>query len=115
MAKEEHIHSIVRSHYTAHKKSMVFKCNDPVCMYTVTIPKNNRSLLIGRASTCPDCGEVFILDSEALKRKKPVCLNCSNSKTAREFRRSKDITQDLINQLFPPVKPSPLEELNHED
>ncbi len=96
LKSQKHIHSIVRSHYTTNKKSVVYKCADPYCMYQVTIPRSNKSLLIGRISQCPKCRDEFTLSAQDLQRRLPVCYKCSNTQEAKNRRRQEERMSNLL-------------------
>jgi hypothetical protein len=55
----------------------------------------------GKLSLCTACGSQFILTREDLKRAKPKCLNCSNTKKARTFKKAQQLTQYLGTDMFP--------------
>jgi len=99
---EEHlVHSYIRSHFTDDGKKMIWKCANPVCQHTLTVQKRNRSLLIGKMTLCPQCEQQkFILGSEDVKRKKPICVNCRDSNNGGK--RTEDIERNkkLMEELF---------------
>lgn len=47
---------------------------------------NYAPVLVGKLSICTACSREFVLTIEDLRRNKPVCLYCANTKEGREFR-----------------------------
>lgn len=86
-----HIHSYVRFSATQ------MKCSDPYCSHLQT-----KDRLLGKVSRCPICHSVdFILTRADLRLAKPRCINCSNSKAAREFKENKEkIANEIKNINF---------------
>jgi hypothetical protein len=90
-----HIHSYVRSHITDNGKRMIWKCADPLCSWSTSIPKRDRSMLKGKMSLCPECTETkFLMTSEHLKRKRPICDNCKSGKDTYE--KGKNLMETLF-------------------
>lgn len=58
-----------------------FRCAHPEC-YSM----NYAPVLVGKLSICTACSREFVLTIEDLRRNKPVCLYCANTKEGREFR-----------------------------
>jgi hypothetical protein len=69
----------------------IYNCADPHCTY-----KENKIFLVGKASLCNECRGEIVLTSEDLKRSKPLCLNCSNTKEAIAYRKIRDNVKMLI-------------------
>lgn len=86
----DHIHTYAR----LNKKKGTYQCVDPHC-YRV-LP---RVRLIGKASLCNQCHQEFTLTHRDLQLAKPKCLNCSDTKVAREFRRAKEVTESILDKL----------------
>ena len=63
------------------KSKKLWRCLDPACSHTLTW-----ELIRGKMSKCPEDGIEFILDGEKLKRKRPVCDNCAQTKYAKRKR-----------------------------
>lgn len=84
-----HTHSYIRwkvrvGHKSFDKKIGIepaYRCSHPDCSHYMV-----RSALFGKRSACPECGTEFKLDSDALKRVKPLCLNCRGTKEGKRFR-----------------------------
>lgn len=94
-------HSYIRSHYTDDGTKIVFKCADPNCTHTLLVPKKNRSLIIGRATLCPEClKNRFALTSEDIKRKVPKCIECRGGQKAETLRAGKKIMENVLGDLF---------------
>lgn len=73
-------------------QSKIFKCAHPDCSH-----REKKEFIKGKTSVCNKCLEGFILDYQALRRSKPICLNCMDSRAGREHRRIKS----GIAELFP--------------
>lgn len=69
-----------------------WRCTDPYCTHTTPT-----ELVAGKASKC-GCGAEFILDREAMRRRTPKCLNCSDTAKARLHKRA----QMLIHSILAP-------------
>ncbi len=92
------VHSYFRSRFTVNGKKMVWACKNPYCSHTLLVPKNDRSILIGKMTLCPQCMETqFILSQEDVKRKTPICANC---KGGEERKRVMEKTKNIFDQLF---------------
>lgn len=94
-----HVHSYIRWKISRTRNKvvdgeLVFKCNDPHCTHF-----DRRSAILGNASTCPSCGTEFLLTLENLRRAVPKCLNCSNTKEAREHKMAKSLVEGAMNEL----------------
>lgn len=85
MPSLNHTHTIVRA-----KTEGYWKCKHPDCSYFVP-----RSYIEGKSSLCNGCGEKFVLQMEDFKRSFPKCINCKQTKEAKEFQRKKKILEEL--------------------
>lgn len=93
MPSLKHTHSFVR--YKRTEKTVWFKCADPECTAIY-----DREMVTGKASLCPKCKTtVFILDSQAVKRAEPLCLECRNTKEGRAHRRAKTLVAGMLSKL----------------
>lgn len=92
-----HVHSYVRWKISRYKDKLikgerVFKCSDPDCSHYRV-----RSLVIGKNSLCPKCKKnIFVLTWQALQRAEPMCLDCSNTKEAKQYRKVKEVAANLL-------------------
>lgn len=90
MAKQEHQHSWIK--WRKWQGSQHWKCADPDCFETI-----EGTLLEGKRSLCPNCHEVtFILTKDLMRRVKPLCFNCRNTKDARAQRRFAELSAALL-------------------
>lgn len=92
MEEKNHIHSFV---FLKKKKNgeELYKCADPSCLYVI-----GRDLIEGKISLCPKCFKnTLLLDKEAMRRKRPVCIDCANTKRAVNHRRAKDIIGSIFD------------------
>lgn len=98
-----HAHSFVRYKIMGNPPEMHWKCADPHCLFVVP-----GSLISGKASLCPNCldGEV-ILNKEAMRRKRPVCLKCQNTKEGKAYRAAQAVLDEILEE---PKKPEQEEE-----
>lgn len=71
-----------------------YACADPDC-YKVARP----SLLLGKPSVCWKCEQDFILTRDNLETAKPRCLNCADTKEAREYRRMEEMALEMTQSL----------------
>lgn len=82
---KNHIHSYVR---VAKKQ---YQCSDPDCT-----SKQYAVYLKGKRTLCPKCLETtFILTPRHLKLARPLCLNCSDTAEAREYRELKKNLENI--------------------
>jgi hypothetical protein len=92
----KHVHQMQRvKGVKINGKPHLFKCADPHCSF-----REERLLLVDKASLCNSCRTEFILTMEDLKRSKPLCLNCSQTVEAKAFR----ATRDAMKEMFPEQK-----------
>lgn len=71
-----------------------FHCTDPHCYHIIS-----KSRLHKKASRCPSCGQEFILTHEMLKRAVPKCLNCCDTKAAREHQAAGSLARNVLGFL----------------
>jgi len=88
---------------------MHFKCLDPQCTHFAP-----RSLVIGKESKCSKCENIVIFDWKQAERAKTLCLECQNTKEARELKARKSATEDLMSIAFGQTKET-LEDLEKEN
>ena len=79
MAAKKHLHTYERRR----RSKTTYRCIDPECTHLA-----QKWLIEGKKAICRFCGREFILDREALRRKNPRCLSCSDTKQARAVRAS---------------------------
>lgn len=92
--KIKHIHTYQRVDHTGEW----WKCTDGDCRH-----RDKRSFIIGKLSRCFKCGTTFTLSIEALRRKRPTCINCVgfNSKKLLEEAQNVQVNvTSLISNLF---------------
>lgn len=102
MPNLNHIHSYVRWKIRIGRKQFdylikgepVYKCVTPECTHFAP-----RSLLFNKQSSCPKCNTIFLLDTEALTRTTPMCLNCRGTKEGQTFRKAKDLIQEILGEI----------------
>lgn len=85
---EEHIHTYVR--FKGYGTGNFYRCIAPDCNHYRV-----REGCIGKRNLCSFCGKQMILTREDLKRARPRCINCSNTKEAKLHREG-----DLIKTAF---------------
>lgn len=91
MPSQKHIHT-----YAKYKgKPGYYKCNSPDCTHFA-----QRNLIEGKFSLCNLCGTQFTLTFYDLDQAYPRCLNCSNTKKARQARKAKELTRYLGTDAF---------------
>jgi hypothetical protein len=80
MPSIRHVHTYVRLNKTQ------FKCDDPYCSHI-----QSKDRLFGKATRCSICKNTeFVLTREDLKRSKPRCINCSETKAAKNYRETRE-------------------------
>jgi len=88
----KHIHQMQRvKGVLIDGKPHLFKCADPHCTY-----REERLLLVGKASLCNSCRAEIVLTMELMKRSKPMCLNCSNTIEAKAYRAARDVMKEMF-------------------
>jgi hypothetical protein len=80
-----HVHKYVRW------KKRFYRCTHADCTHYA-----ERSFLIGKRAVCNLCGESFILSPEDLRRSKPRCINCSDTKEAKTRRALMDMLDSIV-------------------
>lgn len=101
MASIDHTHIYV--YYKIIGDEEHYKCDDPHCTHFAPV-----SLIVDKASICSLCRQrELILTKETLRRVRPRCIECSETKEAKTFRRNRDFMDNLLN---PPVPKPPREE-----
>lgn len=88
----KHTHQYVRSHVTRTSNRVMFKCQHPKCYHTAF-----KDMLEGKASVCNSCGNEFILTDYDLKMSRPQCLDCKDTKEAKEHRAAKEVIAGLLD------------------
>ena len=90
MPSLNHTHTYVRWK-TTKLGVTYYRCNHPNCTHFI-----DRELIIGKTSLCSSCGEQFILSREDLRRAKPRCMSCANTKEARTIRMARDLMDSIM-------------------
>jgi len=91
-----HIHQYIRVKRTVRDgKPFLFMCAHPDCSH-----RNEKKFIEGKHSICNKCGSEFVLTREDLRRSKPVCVNCSQTKEAKLHRQ----IREGVSELFPEEK-----------
>lgn len=85
-----HIHSYKRKRVNRSSKNPTYFCTLPGCFHKV-----EREVLFGKIALCPECGEKFRLDYEALRRAVPKCPKCRNDKTGVALNAAEDLIASL--------------------
>lgn len=87
----EHIHAYIK---WAEKKGW-YKCADPLCHSFI-----QRSLIKGKEVMCSHCfRNKLVLDNYNLRRSRPACMDCSNTKEAQLRRRAKETLQNILGDI----------------
>lgn len=81
----------------------MYKCNNPTCTHVAPY-----SMVVDKEAYCGKCGKVkIILTKENLRPRNnkgkfkliPTCLNCGNSKEAREYQATKKIADTVLGTV----------------
>lgn len=94
MASLNHVHT-----YVKYSKTQM-KCDDPYCTHLQL-----KDRLLGKITRCSVCKRnEFVLTKQDLKRVRPRCIECSETRAAKSYRDNKArITQELSKHLNPDV------------
>jgi hypothetical protein len=85
----DHVHTYV--FWKVFGGERTFKCAHPDCEETRV-----QSWLVGKRGTCSKCGtKDIIYTPDDLRRARPLCSDCSNTKENRERRKIKDLLNGL--------------------
>jgi hypothetical protein len=104
MPSKKHTHKY-RRYVRGNWKTSRYACADPDC-YKVGRP----GLLLGKKSICWNCGQEFILTRDNLETAKPKCINCADTKEAREHRRINETVQEMASEFYVDVEKKGIEE-----
>lgn len=88
-----HVHTYV---FLETRKNGVdmYKCDDPHCHHFAP-----RKLILNKASICSKCRQSeLILDWKALRNKRPLCINCSETNEAKQFRANKAFVEGILSR-----------------
>lgn len=106
MPVANHIHTYVK--YKS--KPGYFKCDAPDCTHWV-----DKELIVNKLSLCTLCGSQFQLTRDDLRRSRPRCINCSNTKKSQAARKVFDLTRELGTESFDPFNLPKQLDLSEED
>jgi hypothetical protein len=90
----KHVHTYIR--YKA--RPNWYRCAAPNCTHHI-----DKEVLLGKLSLCNSCGAEMILSREDLRRAKPKCLNCSDTKKAKLHQKAQELTKYLGTEHFDPL------------
>lgn len=76
----------------------VFSCALPECSHYM--PKHMEKTLPGKQSVCWGCDEVFILDEDALKSDRPMCIKCRTGINTTPDAPEAPVSEDSMLQKF---------------
>lgn len=74
----------------------IFRCRLPGCAHYVP-----EIFILGRQAICWGCGEVFVIDHEAKRRKRPHCPDCTKDKPwLRKHKETEEVkVKDILANL----------------
>lgn len=72
-----------------------YRCDLPDCTHVL-----DKEAVQGKQSLCTVCHEKMILTREDVRRARPRCINCSDTKKGRTFRRAQELTRYLGTDQF---------------
>jgi hypothetical protein len=84
----KHVHKYIKFK----SRSGYLRCEDTVCTHYIL-----KELAIGKVSRCSKCLSEFTLTIEDLRRVRPLCPNCSNTKEARTRRKAEAFINSIVN------------------
>lgn len=91
-----HIHEYVRVQdpFPEKKRPIRYRCAHPDCTHYM-----EKELLLGKRTICSICHTTeTVMDYENLRRVRPNCFKCSNSKKAQSLRERLEVFDDLFPQ-----------------
>jgi hypothetical protein len=91
MPSIDHVHLYVKYK----KRPGYFRCAAPNCTHIA-----DKEFLEGKHSTCNLCGAVMTLSKEDLRRAKPRCIECSNTKKAKDLKKLQELTMYIGTSEF---------------
>lgn len=97
MPVQEHIHTYVK--YKG--RPGFYRCNAKDCTHFI-----DKERILGKMSRCNSCGAEFQLTQEDLRRAKPKCLECSNTKRARIHKKTMELAEqaaDIYAATYAPI------------
>jgi hypothetical protein len=89
----KHTHQYVRVRVTRDGKPYLYRCAHKDCTH-----REDKKFLEGKASLCNQCGAEFKLSFEDLRRAFPKCMNCSQTKVAKQFQATKSVIAGLFGE-----------------
>jgi len=88
----DHIHEYVK--FGVKFGELHYKCNHPDCFHTAPV-----SLIEGKRTMCAICHQKdFILTREDLRRAKPRCPDCSETREAVERRKLQAVLGEVLGE-----------------
>ena len=90
-----HIHTYVKYK----RKPGFFRCEAQDCTHSI-----DRELIIGKLNLCSMCGKQMILTREDLRRARPRCIECSETKKAKLHKKAMQLTKLLGTAAFDPLE-----------
>lgn len=90
MPSLDHTHTYVRWK-TTKLGVTYFRCNHANCTHFI-----DKELIVGKTTLCSNCGGQFILSRDDLRRAKPKCLDCSNTKEAKISRAARELMDSIL-------------------
>lgn len=80
-----HVHTYIR------RSKSTYKCDHADCTHFA-----RKEDILGKRSMCSVClVKPIILDSEALRRVRPRCIDCSETTEAKNIRETKKVLEEL--------------------
>lgn len=103
MPSLNHIHTFVRYKKRSGKtlKTWWWRCADSQCTRVV-----DYEMAIDKKTKCTRCGNVFILDANAMRSINPLCLDCGTSKKAIAHQKGKALIASVFAGLEEEMKNS---------
>ena len=95
MPSLKHIHTYVRFKQKSGKtlKTWWWRCENSLCTHFAPY-----EMVVGKKTLCTNCGSEMILTSEDMRRIRPRCLACSNTKEAAMQKR----LASILSSVLPP-------------
>jgi len=95
MSEETHIHTYEFA-YKNKDGTEMWRCADPTCP-----PKKYRADLVrDKLSKCPSCEHSYVLDRESMRRRRPKCPRCRDTREGKLARTAGKIAGSLLDDIL---------------
>lgn len=93
MPSLNHVHQLIRIP-PSQPFGKQWKCADPYCTFRAAL-----TYVLDKVTKCNGCESEMILNREASRRAKPMCVKCSNTIESRRIRETEAKVTDVLSEL----------------